>query len=155
MKRAIVDYHRDDAGDWVAELDCGHDQHVRHRPPFTLRPWVTTNEGRESMLGERLECLRCDRFELPEGAQPYRETPEFTEQSIPRGLLAHHSTKTGVWGRICVREGELSYCIEDDPSLDQVLTPERVGIVVPERRHRVAPIGAVRFKVQFLRRLRD
>ena len=37
MKRAIVGYHRDDVGDWVAELECGHAQHVRHDPPWQLR----------------------------------------------------------------------------------------------------------------------
>jgi hypothetical protein len=33
-------------GHWVAELECGHRQHMRHRPPFERREWVTTPEGR-------------------------------------------------------------------------------------------------------------
>ncbi len=45
VERAITGYHLDDEGDWVAELSCGHNQHVRHRPPFRLRAWVT--EGTE------------------------------------------------------------------------------------------------------------
>ena len=60
MQRAIVGYHRDDAGDWVAELDCGHFQHVRHNPPWVNRPWVTTSDGRAEKLGERLACKKCD-----------------------------------------------------------------------------------------------
>ncbi len=60
MERAIVGFHRDEAGDWVAELDCGHGRHVRHRPPWELRPWVLTCEGRESHLGFRLTCPKCD-----------------------------------------------------------------------------------------------
>lgn len=63
MKRGIVGYHRDEVGDWVAELACGHGQHVRHRPPLFLRPWVTTPEGRASMLGVELDCVKCDRGE--------------------------------------------------------------------------------------------
>ena len=65
MRSAIVGYHKDAAGDWVAELRCGHDQHVRHRPPFFSRPWVVTEEGRASRLGVELECPLCDRGEPP------------------------------------------------------------------------------------------
>lgn len=55
----IVGYHLDEYGDWVAELDCGHGQHVRHQPPFILRPWVTTPEGRAAHIGTVLWCVRC------------------------------------------------------------------------------------------------
>ena len=61
MRRAITGFRRDDAGDWVAELACGHAQHVRHKPPFTLRPWVVTDEGRASHVGTELDCPLCDR----------------------------------------------------------------------------------------------
>ena len=60
MQRAIVGYHRDELGDWVAELDCGHQRHVRHQPPFQLRPWVLDAEGRRDRLGEPLDCGLCD-----------------------------------------------------------------------------------------------
>lgn len=63
MKQPITGYHRDEQGDWIAELSCGHGQHVRHRPPFTLRPWVETAAGRDSMLGTELDCVRCGRGE--------------------------------------------------------------------------------------------
>jgi hypothetical protein len=59
-ERAIVGFHRDEQGDWVAELECGHGQHVLHRPPWELRPWATTEEGRREHLGKMLRCLRCD-----------------------------------------------------------------------------------------------
>jgi len=44
----------------VAELDCGHGQHVRHDPPWSLRPWTLTEEGRTGRLGTELDCARCD-----------------------------------------------------------------------------------------------
>ena len=65
MKRMIASFHLDELGAWVADLDCGHGQHVRHRPPFVSRPWVTTDVGRKAMLGTELDCVRCDRMELP------------------------------------------------------------------------------------------
>jgi len=60
VKQPIVGYHQDEEGHWVAELRCGHTQHVRHDPPWQVRPWVTTPEGRESRIGIELDCARCD-----------------------------------------------------------------------------------------------
>ncbi|UTM58598.1 DUF3565 domain-containing protein [Photobacterium sp. CCB-ST2H9] len=60
MKQPIVGYHQDEEGDWVAELGCGHFQHVRHRPPFICRPWVTTAARRKEKLGFLLNCKKCD-----------------------------------------------------------------------------------------------
>ena len=63
MKRAITGFHLDEEAHWVAELACGHGQHVRHDPPWQQRPWVITNAGRASQLGVELDCVRCDRGE--------------------------------------------------------------------------------------------
>jgi hypothetical protein len=60
MLRRIVGYRQDEEGHWVAELDCGHSQHVRHDPPWQVREWVTTPEGRARHLGAELHCRRCD-----------------------------------------------------------------------------------------------
>ena len=66
MKQAITGYHKDELDDWVAELECRHTQHVRHRPPWTSRPWVESEDGRQANLGELLDCLKCDREEPPD-----------------------------------------------------------------------------------------
>ena len=63
MKQPIVGYHLDDEGQWVTDLACGHTQHVRHDPPWQVRTWVLTEEGRRSFLGTMLECPYCDRGE--------------------------------------------------------------------------------------------
>ena len=60
MKRRIVGFHQDALGDWVADLECGHRQHVRHDPPWRTRPWVLTPEGRRERMGAELECPHCD-----------------------------------------------------------------------------------------------
>ena len=63
MKQPITGYHRDELGHWVAQLACGHFQHVRHDPPLVQRLWVTTAAGRKQMLGHELECKKCDEGE--------------------------------------------------------------------------------------------
>jgi hypothetical protein len=60
MNTTITGFHQDQAGDWVAELACGHAQHMRHRPPWLERVWVTTAEGRQSKLGAAIDCPLCD-----------------------------------------------------------------------------------------------
>ena len=60
MERRIIGYHQDPEHHWVAELECGHTQHLRHQPPWTSRPWVMTPEGRASRLGAVLDCKDCD-----------------------------------------------------------------------------------------------
>lgn len=60
MKQPITGYHTDDEGHWVAQLKCGHNQHVRHDPPRMYREWVTTQTGRDNMLGYQLECIKCN-----------------------------------------------------------------------------------------------
>ncbi|MCW9707305.1 DUF3565 domain-containing protein [Fodinibius salsisoli] len=73
MKEPITGYHKDEEDDWVAELACGHHQHVRHNPPWMLRPWGITSEGRKSHLGKKLDCKKCDRGEPKDYEVPCQE----------------------------------------------------------------------------------
>jgi Protein of unknown function (DUF3565) len=41
-------------------LECGHSQHVRHDPPWTMREWVLRDEERAVRIGSAMECKRCD-----------------------------------------------------------------------------------------------
>ncbi len=64
MQQAIVGFHLDAEGHFVADLACGHGQHVRHDPPWQNRPWVLTEQGRKEKLGVMLECKKCDEMVL-------------------------------------------------------------------------------------------
>lgn len=74
MQQEIIGYHQDEEGHWVADLRCGHGQHVRHQPPLTSRPWVLTAEGRRAFLGTELNCKKCD-----EGGDGYSPTEPLSE----------------------------------------------------------------------------
>lgn len=88
---------------------------------------------------------------IPHGVQRYQRTPDFSESSVPKGLLRDHSTKADVWGRICVLEGRLEYTIQTQPMETHILTAEQEGVVEPGVLHSVKPLGPVRFYVEFLR----
>lgn len=53
-------FHQDGFQHWVADLACGHTQHVRHDPPWQIREWVVTVQGRMEKVGYELDCVDCD-----------------------------------------------------------------------------------------------
>ncbi len=65
MQRPITGFIQDEQGYWIAQLSCGHHQHVRHRPPLVERLWVLTESGRHSRLGQVLNCLHCEPIQGP------------------------------------------------------------------------------------------
>jgi len=150
MRSTICGFHRDEDNDWVAELSCGHSQHMRHKPPWQNRPWVNDAEARARQVGGEIDCPLCDMPSLPPGAVEYKRTTTFTERTVPKGLLSDHRTKAGTWARIVVSSGELGYSF-GEPRRELVLSPGRVGIVRPEAPHQVALRGPVAFHVEFLR----
>jgi tellurite methyltransferase len=155
MERPMIGFTADADGHWVALLGCGHRQHVRHDPPLAERPWVTSEEGRRAKIGQSLDCVRCDAFELPDGCVVYKRTDVFTETTTPAALRTDHATKAGVWARIVVDQGRLGYVVHPPIARAFELAPGTPGIVVPEVRHHVVPIDRVRFHVEFLRVARE
>ena len=90
---------------------------------------------------------------LPETCVSYKKTPIFDETSVPAGLLQAHQTKAGTWGKIVVLQGELLYRILEPAIEEHVLTAEQFGVVEPKVLHEVAPLGQVRFYVDFHRQV--
>ncbi|MCW9031347.1 MAG: DUF3565 domain-containing protein [Gammaproteobacteria bacterium] len=64
MRQKIVSFDKDEVGDWVAVLSCGHTRHVRHNPPWFNRPWVEPAKSREEFLGTELNCKKCEKLDL-------------------------------------------------------------------------------------------
>ncbi len=150
MKRTVTGFRQDQGGDWVAELSCGHDQDVRHRPPFQPRPWVLSAGGREERLGTFLTCPLCDRAELPRVIRHVRSSPVWDENTLPSRMRRAHRLAAGTWGVIRVREGRLRFCLESDPPLAVELDPSSAHQAIPpDVDHEVQPLDRVRFSVDF------
>jgi tellurite methyltransferase len=148
-RTVVAEFHQDQDGDWVAELACGHKQHMRHRPPWQQRPWVESATERAAKIGAPISCVSCEMPALPDAAQEYRRSATFTEDNVPAGLLREHGTKPGVWALVVIESGQLDYTFES-PLRTFLLSPERPGIIPPEEAHHVTVIGPVRFHVEFL-----
>ena len=148
--RSIATFFQDEEGHWVAQLDCSHTLHMRHRPPQEYREWVLSEAGREQRIGAQVDCQFCNMPALPPDVRSYKRTADFSQDTVPRGLLRDHSTAPGVWGRIVVESGRLLYEIPE-MSESWVLRPGVVGVVAPTQKHHVRIIEPVQFFVEFLR----
>jgi len=88
---------------------------------------------------------------LPDDVAPYNRTPAFTEATVPDGLRREHATKAGVWGLIHVESGRLRYEIAGGEEAVELVPGNPPGVIEPEVRHSVTPVGAVTFYVEFHR----
>jgi len=135
--RTITGFHVDDAGDPVAELSCLHRQHVRHAPPFRVRPWVNTPEGRAAHVGAELNCPLCDRAELPDGLHAIRTAGPFDARTLPPGLRRPHRLAEATWGVLRVLDGTLRLTIETAPPADITLQAGDAQPIPPTVLHQV------------------
>ena len=89
---------------------------------------------------------------LPPDVVAYKRTPTFTEQTVPKGLLADHQTKAGTWGLINVESGSLIYAItEPGAERSEQVTQGQQAVVVPQQKHHVTCAEPVTFFVEFYR----
>jgi tellurite methyltransferase len=149
VRRQITVFQRDDAGDWVAELDCLHRQHVRHRPPWQDRPWVETAEGRAGRIGREIDCPLCDRAELPDGLAVVRTAGPFDAAALPPALTREHRVAAGRWGLLRVLQGSAHF---EMAGRMRILVAGDEQPIPPGVAHRVTPIGDARLEVDFLAR---
>jgi len=149
MLRVITGFHQDDVGDWVAELSCLHNQHVRHRPPFSDRPWVLCESGRAERLGSPIDCPLCDRAEMPAGLHWHRRAGPFDPESLPAGLRREHRVAAGVWGCLRVLTGEVRFMMDVEPALDCLVAAGERQAIPPGVVHRLVLVGPVELAVDF------
>ena len=150
MLRKIVGFHTDADQDWVAELACLHNQHVRHRPPFQERPWVTKASGRARRIGAELNCPLCDRAELPSDLTVARTAGPFDAASLPAGLRKVHRVPEGRWGLLRVLDGSLGFIMTTDPPVAVRLCEGDTHAIPPSVDHKLTIDRPVVMALDFL-----
>jgi len=133
----------------VAELDCGHCQHLYHRPPFQVRPWVLTAAGRAARAASPLDCPLCDRAELPDGLRPSGRSPEWDARSLLPGLRRAHRLANGRWGSLVVHQGSLVFRATVVPPIDRVLEAGAAGPIPPGVEHEIDLDANARVSIEF------
>ena len=142
MLRRITGFRQDDEGGWAAELSCLHGQHIRHKPPFQLAPWVLVEAERDARIGAPLECPLCDRAELPGDLHEVRTTDTWDNAPLPAGH----------WALVRVGQGTVRVTAATSPPLDAVIEPGHPQAIPPEVDHAVEPAAGAQFVVEVLTR---
>ena len=91
------------------------------------------------------------RPQLPEGLEHVRTTEVFDTVTVPAGLLRAHRVADGVWGRLVVHTGTVTFVFDDEP--DHRITA-RVGdpvAIPPARQHHLELDEPATFAVEFHR----
>lgn len=90
-------------------------------------------------------------IELPDGLEHVRTTDTFDHDHHPAGLRRAHRVADGVWARLVVRTGALSFVFEDDPSHMIDVAAGASQVIPPGRLHHVDIAGPVTFALEFHR----
>lgn len=87
---------------------------------------------------------------LPDGLRHVRTTATFTVETVPEGLRRAHRLATGVWGRLRVEAGSVTYVLEAS-GRRRVLAAGDTQVIEPDVVHHVEPSDDARFCVEFHR----
>lgn len=91
----------------------------------------------------------------PDGIPPssfcYRRLGPFDEQTIPRGLLAVHRLKSGVWVMLTIEAGAIIFVWDDSEGGRSALAAGDQFVVPPCIPHHVEIVGEVRLSLDFYR----
>jgi tellurite resistance-related uncharacterized protein len=86
---------------------------------------------------------------MPDGLTHTRTTAEWDAESTPAAIRSAHVVAEGVWGRLCVRAGSVTFVFEDDDSAPRVVQAGEHQVIPPARPHHVEPAADARFVVEF------
>lgn len=87
---------------------------------------------------------------LPAGLDHVRTTAVFDEHTTPAGLRRAHRIAEGVWGRLVIRSGALTFVVEGGSTSRRVTAGEHV-VIPPLVAHHVEVDDPVEFEVEFHR----
>lgn len=89
--------------------------------------------------------------ELPDGLVLTRTTDVFDNHTVPAGLLRAHRVAEGVWGRLVVHTGCLTFVFDDEPDQPIAVAAGETVAIPPARQHHLELDGPTTFAVEFHR----
>lgn len=89
--------------------------------------------------------------DLPSGLTHVRTTDVFDNDSVPSGLLRAHRVAEGVWARLVVHSGVVTFVFEDRSDSPSVLLAGETIAIPPTRPHHLELDEPATFSVEFYR----
>lgn len=89
--------------------------------------------------------------QLPAGLEYVRTTNVFDNTTVPSGLLRAHRIGEGVWGRLLVHSGIVTFVFEDDPEHPITAAAGDAVAIAPGRMHHLQLDDPATFAIEFHR----
>jgi tellurite resistance-related uncharacterized protein len=88
--------------------------------------------------------------QLPDNVSSYRKSQTYTDRTTPGMMKNEHRTRLGVWAKIVVQKGEVTYMIPPEDET-HTLTPDNPGVIEPAVFHKIDPQLGAKFFLEFYR----
>jgi tellurite resistance-related uncharacterized protein len=92
-----------------------------------------------------------NRPQLPDGLEHVRTTDVFDNTTVPAGLLRAHRVADGVWGKLVVHTGTVTFVFDDEPVQPITARAGDSVAIPPARRHHLELDEPATFAVEFHR----
>lgn len=90
-------------------------------------------------------------LQLPDGLEYVRTTDVLDQDNHPAGLLRAHRVADGVWARLLIHSGNLTFVFEDDPETIEASAGDQI-VIPPGRLHHVELGRPATFAIEFYRK---
>lgn len=143
-----VTSRRPSHGGWLTELACGH---TYLRPVTGVDRVALTHDVAGSWgVGMTVFCECCERAELPDNVRLVRTSQEWSDETLPPGLLRRHRLAETTWGLLRVLDGRLAFSMACTPPIEIELGAGASQAIPPSIPHQIGLIGPVRCAIDFL-----
>ncbi len=88
---------------------------------------------------------------IPEGSELERTTDVFDNNTVPAGLLRAHRVAKGIWGRLVVHSGSVTFVFEDKADQPISVSAGEHVVIPPARPHHLELDQPSTFAVEFYR----
>ena len=88
---------------------------------------------------------------LPAGLEHVRTTAVFDNMTVPSGLLRGHRVADGVWGRLVVHTGCVTFVFDDEPEHPITVSAGGDAVIPAGRQHHLELEEPSTFAIEFHR----
>ena len=99
-----------------------------------------------------LDHFHGHHYAMPSALLFVRSTPEFTEKTVPTGLLSSHQLAPHLWARLTVLQGRVRFTFEEPEVFDIDLEVAQYVDIPPQIAHHVLVLPGGSFSLSLYRK---